>query len=155
MNQIKTVQSPIGEIQYDETNIIAFPRGLVGFAKMKRFIVVTEDVLSFLISLDEPSFTLPIMKCSYRIHDRIKTESLTELDTTEMSNIDVYVIVTIAKDDFENSTANPNTPLLICQKTKNGKQAILLSSHLKDFKIFKENADVGTNETQGGFHKNR
>ena len=58
-----------GEIEIDEDKILTFDAGIVGFPDLTRFALMhdesdTEDGgngLSFLVSLDEPAFAMPVI----------------------------------------------------------------------------------------------
>ncbi len=56
-----------GEITIDDEKIIEFPGGIVGFPDLNKFAIVHDvektdgSSLSFLLSLDEPAFAMPVM----------------------------------------------------------------------------------------------
>lgn len=57
-----------GEIEVDEEKVIFFEKGIIGFPDCQKFILVydegedgTRKGISWLQSLDEPAFALPVM----------------------------------------------------------------------------------------------
>ena len=56
-----------GKIDVDDSKVITFPEGLLGFPDMKRFALIFDSDnsdakgLNFLASLDEPAFMMPVV----------------------------------------------------------------------------------------------
>ena len=55
-----------GEIEIDDSLIITFPKGIIGFPDMQRFAIIYDKdqgtgSIQWLQSLDEPAFAMPVM----------------------------------------------------------------------------------------------
>ena len=55
-----------GEVEIDDSKIISFPNGIIGFPDLKKFTLMFDeekgtDTIKWLQSIDEPSFAMPVM----------------------------------------------------------------------------------------------
>ena len=55
-----------GEVEIDDSKVISFPNGIIGFPDLKKFILMFDeekgtDTIKWLQSIDEPSFAMPVM----------------------------------------------------------------------------------------------
>ena len=124
-----------GEIEIDEDKILTFDAGIVGFPDLTRFALMhdesdTEDGgngLSFLVSLDEPSFAMPvinhlIVKDDY--NPTVEDDYLIPLG--ELKEDDMLVLVTVTvPHDISKMTVNLMAPFIINAATCKAVQVIL------------------------------
>ncbi len=136
-----------GEIEIDEKNIITFPSGILGFPHIKRYVFIKEeenDVFLWLQGIeDDVAFiiTNPLFfKPDYRIE--IPVEEIKELETENIEDINIYVIVTIPPDP-KFTSINLQGPILINPRKNLGKQVVLVNDNypLKYF-IFADKKDL-------------
>lgn len=121
-----------GEVEIEDSKIINFPNGIIGFPDLKRFTLMHDEEqgsgsIKWLQSIDEPGFAMPVMDplivCpdySPEI-DRTKIEEVGELDDE-----DILVLVTVTvPHDLEKMTVNLMGPFVINVKEMKGVQSIV------------------------------
>ncbi len=123
-----------GEITIDDEKIIEFPGGIVGFPDLNKFAIVHDSEktdgssLSFLLSLDEPAFAMPVMdphivKPDY--NPMVEDDLLTPLGELTPDDTIVLVTVTVPRDEIKKMTVNLMAPVIINAATRKGAQVIL------------------------------
>ena len=121
-----------GEVEIEDSKIINFPNGIIGFPDLKKFTLMHDEEqgsgsIKWLQSIDEPGFAMPVMDplivCpdySPEI-DRTKIEEVGELDDE-----DILVLVTVTvPHDLEKMTVNLMGPFVINVKDMKGVQSIV------------------------------
>ena len=96
-----------GEVDLDESKIIYFENGIMGFENFKRYTVLYdsqdggESNISWLQSLDEPALALPVISPFLIKEDYnpvIEDELLNPLGLLNQENTVVLVTITVPKD---------------------------------------------------------
>ncbi len=121
-----------GEVEVDDSKIIDFPNGIIGFPDLKKFTLMHDEeqgagTIKWLQSIDEPGFAMPIMDplvvCSdYKPEiDKDKIEGIGEL-----TDDDILVLVTVTvPHDLKKMTVNLMGPFIINVKDMRGAQCIV------------------------------
>ena len=121
-----------GEVEIDDSKIISFPNGIIGFPDLKKFILMYDeekgtDTIKWLQSIDEPSFAMPVMDPLIVCPD-YKPEvdvSITE-DVGDLQNEDLLVLVTVTvPHDLKQMTVNLMGPFIINVKDMKAVQTII------------------------------
>ncbi len=123
-----------GEIDIDDDKILTFEGGIVGFPDLKKFALMHDSEndedgrgLSFLVSLDEPAFEMPVMnpllvKGDY--NPEVEDDYLIPLG--ELKEEDLLVLVTVTvPHEIEKMTVNLMAPFVINARTRKAVQVIL------------------------------
>lgn len=120
-----------GRIEVDEKSIIFFPRGLVAFQEMKKYILILnedkENPLHCLQSLDDPNLSFTVINPFLFKKDydfMVSSDDQRELSIEEKNDVTVFAIVVLQKD-IKKITANLLAPLVINHRDMKGKQIIL------------------------------
>lgn len=130
---MKVNTTRFGEIDIEEDKIIKFTHGVLGFADVKRYIVLdypdkTDAPLKLLHAVDDPDLTFvitdPFLFCPDYMPE-ISEKDLKELDITAQSDCGIISIITIPHGEPEKMTANLQGPILINLKTLEAKQVVL------------------------------
>ena len=109
-----------GEIEAAENKIIFFSSGIVGFPELERFLLIHDaenekSSISWLQSLDEPAFAMPVIDPLLLIADYnpvVEHEMLEPLG--DMKPEDMLVLITITvPSDLTKMTANFKAPISI------------------------------------------
>ncbi|MDE7308780.1 MAG: flagellar assembly protein FliW [Lachnospiraceae bacterium] len=109
-----------GEIEAAENKIIFFSSGIVGFPELERFLLIHDaenekSSISWLQSLDEPAFAMPVIDPLLLIADYnpvVEHEMLEPLG--DMKPEDMLVLITITvPSDLTKMTANFKAPIII------------------------------------------
>lgn len=119
-----------GFVEYDETEVLRFPQGLVGFPDMTRFFLHADEQvapLAWLQSLDDAGLAFLICDpfmffADYEV--RVKLPAALRQQMGESADLRVLAIVTI-QPDFAKSTVNLLGPLVLNARTRNAWQVIL------------------------------
>jgi flagellar assembly factor FliW len=125
------ISEKLGEISYEDSEVITFPEGLLGFPEKQRFIVVdhrTDSPFKWLQCVDDPSLAFLIInpvvvKPDY--HIEIGREDLALLENADPPEIAIWTFVSFPLNQPEQSSTNLLGPLAINHKTRLGKQLVL------------------------------
>ena len=121
-----------GEVEIEESKIITFPNGIIGFPDLTRFTLMHDEdqganTIKWLQSIDEPNFAMPVMDplivCpEYKpVVDRTEVEPIGEL-----SEEDMLVLVTVTvPHDLKLMTVNLKGPFIINTKDMKASQTII------------------------------
>ena len=115
-----------GGLEVDDERVITFPRGLVGFAAARRFVLLEPKAgarIAWLQSLDVPALAFPVVPS-----EELGTEALPE--TSEIASqaglsgddLHVLVVVTAAGAGV---TPNMMAPLVVDSESRQGVQVVL------------------------------
>ncbi|NLJ73818.1 MAG: flagellar assembly protein FliW [Firmicutes bacterium] len=122
------LQTKLGSLDIKEEDIITFPRGILGFADYRQYVIVEQEegFFSFLQSVDEPGLAFVIMipelvNLDYSVKLAPEEIELLQLKTPDDGR--VYGIVTVP-DNVAEMTVNLQAPLVINVKEKLGAQVI-------------------------------
>ena len=129
---IKTTR--FGEIDIEESKVIYFPEGLIGFPEDKKFFVIEHKPNSpfmWLQSLTTPELAFVVINPYQVFPGYLKEISREEEDMLKPGDNDTVIIVaivTIPNGRITESTVNLMGPVVIAPKEKIGKQVILANS---------------------------
>ena len=126
--EIETLR--FGKIPIQEDKVITFPRGILGFAKKKRYILFphTEGSPFFwLQSVEDGDLAFVVMnpqlvKSDYSID--VDENVLSELDVKQEHDLEVVCIVTIPRHDPKGMTINLLGPIIINAQSRYAVQII-------------------------------
>ncbi|HHU70656.1 MAG TPA: flagellar assembly protein FliW [Clostridiales bacterium] len=130
---MRVMTKHFGEIELDESKIINFPSGILGFDNYKEFTILYDNEegerpdISWLQSIDEPSLAIPIMSpflVMEEYNPEVEDELLKPLGDMKPDNMIVLVSVTVPSDVTKLS-ANMKAPFIINAETKKGIQIII------------------------------
>ena len=125
-----------GEIDLDESKIIEFENGILGFEDNKRYTILFDDGegersdISWLQNLEEPALAIPvvnpfIVKPDY--NPEVEDELLKPLGTLTEDNVVVLISITVP-EEVEKISANLKAPFIINSEEKKGAQIIVENS---------------------------
>lgn len=146
---MKLMTEILGEIEYNENEVIVFSEGLYGFGENKKFIIINiaEVDLPFqwLQSVEDGSLSF-VMTTPFAFYDPYEFEiSDTIVEQLEIASPDDLVVYSLAvlSDTLENSTLNLKAPLLINIRNKMAKQVILNEDYPYKYPFFKNTRQEG------------
>ena len=123
-----------GEINIDDDKVISFDAGIVGFPDLTRFALMHDDDesddgkgLSFLVSLDEPAFAMPVINPLLVKDDYnpvVEDDYLIPLGDLKEEDMLVRVTVTVPHD-ISKMTVNLMAPFIINAASRKAVQVIL------------------------------
>jgi flagellar assembly factor FliW len=117
---MKCFSAQIGEIDYTEEHVYVFAEGLIGFERLRKFVVISDqetEPFRWLVSIDDEDVCLPILDPKLVI---------TNYDEANCFPEDATVAVAVSlKDPIEESTVNMRSPILFDAKRRTGKQIIV------------------------------
>jgi len=128
---MKLTSEKLGEILYEEDEVITFPEGLLGFPERRRYVFVDhqeESPFKWLQSLDDSSLSFVVInpllfKPDYQIS--IDKKALAVLRDSELPHMAIWTLVSFSPDAPQESTTNLLGPLAVNHKTRLGKQLVL------------------------------
>jgi flagellar assembly factor FliW len=121
-----------GEVEIDDSKIIVFPNGIIGFPDLRKFTLMRDEeqaanTIQWLQSIDEPNFAMPVMDplivCpDYKpMVDKTEVEAIGDLDDQ-----DILVLVTVTvPHDLTKMTVNLKGPFIINTKDMKASQTII------------------------------
>ena len=131
-HEMKLTTRIFGEIEIDDSKIIEFPKGIIGFPDMTRFTLIHDadresSTIRWLQSIDEPTFALPVLdpllvKPGYSIPiDRTEISDMFPLDEE-----DLLILVTVTvPSDLKKMTVNLKGPIIINSEVCKAAQVII------------------------------
>ena len=125
-----------GEIDLDESKIIEFENGILGFEDCRKYTILYDNDgeerpdISWLQSLDEPALAIPVVNPLIVWPDynpKVEDELLKPLGNLTEDNIVALVSITVT-DQVEKISANLKAPFLINADERKGAQIIVENS---------------------------
>jgi Uncharacterized protein conserved in bacteria len=122
-----------GEIDLDESKIITFENGIMGFEEYKKYTILFDEeegdkaVISWFQSLDEQGLAIPVISpLSVRTdyNPVVEDELLVPLGNITDENLVILLTLTVPSD-LTKMTANLKAPLIINSDTRKGRQIII------------------------------
>lgn len=122
-----------GEIDIEDTKIICFPNGIVGFPELTDFALIHDSekegsiAVRWLQSMQEPNFAMPVMdplavKPDY--NPEVEDELLKPLGNWKPEDILVLVTMTVPSD-ITRMTVNLQAPIIVNAEEKKACQIIV------------------------------
>lgn len=127
-----------GEIEIDESKVIEFPGGIIGFPDLQHFVLLYDEeqgsnTVKWLQSVEEPGFAMPVLNPLIVKEDynpSVDDELLKPLG--EMKDEDMIVLVTMTiPHEIEKMTVNLRGPVIVNSATCKGCQIIIESDEYK------------------------
>ena len=132
---MKAATRLFGKIEIDESKIITFEDGIIGFPDMKKFTLIFDEEkegrpsISWLQSMDEPEIAFPVMDPLFvceTYNPSVEDELLKNLGTVKEDNLYVLVTVTVPQD-IKELAVNLKAPIVINTDTR---KAIIVEDDL-------------------------
>lgn len=130
---MKAATRLFGEIEIDESKIITFEDGIIGFPDMKKFTLIFDEEkegrpsISWLQSMDEPEIAFPVMNPLFvceTYNPSVEEELLKNLGTIKEDNLYVLVTVTVPQN-IKELAVNLKAPIVINTDTRKASQIIV------------------------------
>jgi flagellar assembly factor FliW len=126
-----TIQAPkIGQIEFENEDILTMSSPMLGFPKLKRFLLIsTEQTFPFywLQSVDNPEVSFLMLEASLFFNDyapKLSEKDLQSVKCEDKSKLRTFAIVVVPKNP-KDSTANLKAPIIINEEKMLAKQIIL------------------------------
>ena len=133
-----------GEIDIEDEKSIFFEQGIIGFPDLQNFALIynsekeKKGAISWLQSLDEPTFALPVMDPLTMCPDynpQVEDELLKPLGELTEDNLFVLVTVTVPQN-IEEIAINLKAPIVINSVTRRAGQVIVEDDYPVKYKIY-------------------
>lgn len=141
-----------GEIDFEETDRIVFPKGIVGFPNFHSFLILNVNESSsfrWLQSIDDPSFAMLITSPEKHLTDYAPQLAKCDCDSIQLEpNVPamIFVTATIPKGKPMDLTLNLAGPIIIHPLTRIAIQVILNEdSYTSKHRVFPENEGTQLN----------
>ena len=130
---MKAATRLFGEIEIDESKIITFEDGIIGFPDMKKFTLIFDEEkegrpsISKQQSMDEPEIAFPVMDPLFvceTYNPSVEDELLKNLGTIKEDNLYVLVTVTVPQN-IKELAVNLKAPIVINTDTRKASQIIV------------------------------
>ncbi|HBG20955.1 MAG TPA: flagellar assembly protein FliW [Desulfobulbaceae bacterium] len=118
-----------GEVEYDPSNLLHFPAGLIGLPNLRHFIVMPNKKsgpLFWIQSVDDPDMAFVLTDPTNFFLDYLVSPDTTERQVLHIEENDEYFVlcvVTVPPD--QNITLNLAAPILFAPKSNRAIQVIL------------------------------
>lgn len=120
-----------GEVDLPEEKIITLDRGLIGLEQYKKFTILydcekEETNISWLQSVDEPAFALPVIKPWIVKEDYnpvVEDELLSYIGELTEENLVILLTMTVP-ENLKEMSVNLKAPIVINADTRKGAQVI-------------------------------
>lgn len=127
--------SRFGKVEIQESDILTFPEGLLGFADLRKFVLLddpSDEIFAWLQSCEAEPIAFPVLdpdlfSDSYKIN--LTKADLEALKLTSTDRPRFLSIITIP-DDPTQMTANLKAPVVVHIGLKTARQCVLQDNHL-------------------------
>lgn len=125
--KVKFRTTRFGELQVDEERVIWFPRGLLGFAGVKRYVLLDyeETPVKWLQAVDDPDIAFIVMDPKVLVEDYEINLDDAMREALQLEDEDDLAVLTIVRVENGKVIANLKGPLLFNSRRKIGLQAVL------------------------------
>lgn len=127
---MKITTYQFGEVEFEDSIIITFDEGIIGFENLKKYILLSEEdnLFYWLTSVDEPEIVFPLFPIR-----------LVMTDYPDVEKHESFGIVKLAKNPGD-ITLNLKAPVFINQESRQGYQKIFdTDKYQMDYQLFVEN----------------
>ena len=121
-----------GEVEIEDSKIINFPNGIIGFPDLKRFTLMHDEeqgtgTIKWLQSIEEPGFAMPVIDPLIVCPDYNPQIDKNELlDIGDLQDDDLLVLVTVTvPHDLTKMTVNLKGPFIINVADMKASQSII------------------------------
>ena len=120
----------LGDIQYDDKEIICFEEGIPGFEDLKDYALINPDndtVFSYMQSLERQDICFVLLSPFILIPDydiEISSITVDKLNIDKVEDLLIYCIVTIPQN-MQDTTVNLKAPIIINSQNRKAVQEIL------------------------------
>lgn len=130
---MKIENGNIGELEFEESNVLSFSEGMLGLPEYKRYILIQDDNMQPFLRLqcvDAPQISFLMIDPAYADpgYKAYVTGSDPNHVFIDQSEEIVLLVVCTVHSGNADVTANMQAPVIINHKTMNGRQIILLDS---------------------------
>ena len=124
-----------GRIQVQDSDLISFPDGILGFQDLKRFVLLddpNDEIFAWLQACDDSAIAFPVLEPelfseNYRIN--LSKADLEALKLSGLMGTRLLTIVTIPEDPTK-MTANLKAPLVLNIAARLARQCVLQDNNL-------------------------
>ncbi|MBQ9764675.1 MAG: flagellar assembly protein FliW [Lachnospiraceae bacterium] len=122
-----------GEVDIADDKVLHFANGIIGLENLKQFVLIYDSekedggVITWLQSVDEKDFALPIINPNYIIEGYnpiVEDELLAPLGVLEPDKLMVFTVLRVPSD-ITKMTANLKAPIVIHLETKEACQIVV------------------------------
>ena len=132
---MKIKSKSFGELEFEEEAILEFPEGIIGFEKLKKWILIENpsmEPFKWIQSVEDSNIALMVIdphliKSNYKMAIPTVEHQKIGLETLEVRENWITFCVVVPKKEITESIVNLKAPILINLKDKIGKQIILLN----------------------------
>ena len=124
-----------GEVEIEDSKIINFPNGIIGFPDLKNFTLMHDEeqgsgTIKWLQSIEEPGFAMPVIDPLVVCPDyNPEVDKNIIQDIGDLKDEDILVLVTVTvPHDLTKMTVNLMGPFIINAEERKGVQAIVENS---------------------------
>jgi flagellar assembly factor FliW len=126
---MKTIHTRFGEVEYDPSNIVHFPEGLIGLDQLKQFLVMPnkkEGPLFWIQCVDDPAFAFVVTDPTNFFLDYVVLPDDNERRKLGIGENDAcFVLAIVSVSETKEITLNLSGPILYAPETNKGLQVIL------------------------------
>lgn len=133
---IMTVQtSRFGQVEIQESDILVFPEGLLGFSELRTFVLLEDpqdEIFVWLQSTENPHIAFPVLEPEFFVPNyklSLAKNDLEALGLKTQEKVRAFAIITIP-DDPKQMTANLKAPIVIHVTSRISRQCVLQDNNL-------------------------
>lgn len=135
MAAIQVQTSRFGHVQCQEEDLILFPEGILGFADLRKFVLLddpSDEIFAWLQSCEIPQIAFPVLEpelftTGYQLN--LTRHDLESLELKAPTGIRSFAIITVPEDATQ-MTANLKAPIVINIEKRSARQIVLQDNHL-------------------------
>lgn len=135
MAEVTVQTSRFGRVQCQEEDLILFPEGILGFADLRKFVLLddpSDEIFAWLQSCEIPQIAFPVLEpelftANYALN--LTKHDLESLELKKAAGIRSFAIITVPEDPTQ-MTANLKAPIVINIEKRSARQIVLQDNNL-------------------------
>lgn len=128
--------SRFGQVQFEENDQITFSDGILGFAELKKFVLLddpNDEIFAWLQSCQEPGIAFPVLEPELFVDNYKVSLAKSDLEALGIAPTDgdkglailSYFCIVTVPEDATKMTANLKAPVMINRATRIARQVVL------------------------------
>lgn len=126
---METIQTRFGTVEYDTSNLLHFPAGMIGLPNLRNFVVIPpkkEGPLFWIQNVDDPEYAFILTDPSHFFLDYKVSPDEIEKNSLKIQNEnDCYTLSIVTVPPDQNITLNLAAPILYSPQTNRAIQVVL------------------------------
>lgn len=137
----------VGDVEFEEKDVVHFERGLYGFEELQRFLLIDHPdpqmPYTWLQSIDDESLFFIVTNPFFFVDDydfELTENVVNRLEIEGLDDLLIFAMVVIP-DEVQETTINLQSPIIMNQRTRKAEQVILEERFPLKYKLYQKGVE--------------